>query len=180
MQRTTATITMLLASSPAWAGGGDYVSQSVNFVLLIILLVLVARKPISAGLRQRSESIEVSLETSQQALTLAQKKFDDIQVQLDNMSNRIVEMEAEAKEEAKALQEEMRRKGEQDSQRLRNAADHAIRDELERSKKALKAEAVELAMELAVDTLGKKMNEADHQRLSQDFVNHLQGEVQDV
>ena len=96
MQRTTATITMLLASSPAWAGGGDYVSQSVNFVLLIILLVLVARKPISAGLRQRSESIEVSLETSQQALTLAQKKFDDIQVQLDNMSNRIVEMEAEA------------------------------------------------------------------------------------
>ena len=74
MQRTTATIALLLTSSPAWAGGGDYVSQSVNFILLIILLVVVAKKPISSGLRQRSESIEVSLKTSQKALTMAQKK----------------------------------------------------------------------------------------------------------
>jgi F-type H+-transporting ATPase subunit b len=180
MQRTTATIALLLASGPAWAGGGDYVSQTVNFVLLVILLAVVARKPIASGLRQRSESIEVSLETSQKALTEAQKKFDDIQVQLDNMSARIGEMEEEAKEEAKALQEEMRLKGVSDSKRLAQAADHAIRDELERSKKALKAEAVELAMEIAVETLDKKMVDSDHQRLSNDFVNHLRGEVQDV
>ena len=70
MKHLLLSIALLLLSRPALAGGGSMASQSVNLLLLITALVLVARKPISKIFSERATQIKAQLEKGKKCLML--------------------------------------------------------------------------------------------------------------
>ena len=147
-----------------------------NCILVLLPLSPYPSKPIIKALRSRAEHIEVDISTSQQSLQQAEEKYKSITAELDNMSNRIAGLEKQAAEDATDLKTEIHKRAERDVLRVRESAEHAIRDELERARKALQQETVEAAVALALDSLKTGMVDSDHTRLSRDFVSHLNQE----
>jgi F-type H+-transporting ATPase subunit b len=161
---------LLLFSNPAWAGGGSYLSQTFNFILLIVLLFVLTHKPIRLALRNRATDIEDSIQKNQAILEQAQKRFDEISAQLTNFDKRVQEMEAQTESDIAAMKVELRKRAEDDADRVRSSAQLAIREEARRARSALQTEAAEIAVALATQTIKNQINEEDHKRLSNDFV----------
>ena len=97
-------------------------------------------------------------------------------VSLEVFADEYKEMKKQAKEESVILQEEIRKRAHKDAQRVRDAATHAINDELERARQSLQQETVEAAVGLAMEKIKTGMVENDHKRLSTEFVSHLNQE----
>jgi F-type H+-transporting ATPase subunit b len=160
----------LLFSSTAFAGGGSYTAQIVNFILLLTLLFVVARKPILNALKGRADGIKADLDKSQKQLASAQANFDKVNQDIQNLSTKIEEMDQNAAHEIQSMKEELAERAQKDADRISQTAKKTIEEELEIAKTTLQRQAVLAAVELAEEQLKNNITAADHGRLSEDFV----------
>ena len=106
MNRLTISILLMSFSTPAFAGGGSIVGQFVNLFLLLTVVTILVKKPLTNALSSRSKSIEDELNESQAQLISAQAKLKEVNAELENMGEKIIEMETKAKNEIAAMQKD--------------------------------------------------------------------------
>ena len=60
MNQIIVSILLLMVSTDALAGGGTPISQSVNLIIFLALIIYLTRKPIGAALKLRSSRAQAS------------------------------------------------------------------------------------------------------------------------
>ncbi len=154
-----------------WAGFGW---QIVNFAILATLLVVFARKPLRDYLKARTESIKKSIEEARQARELAEKALAEVHERLKVKDREIAEVVAAAETSGQKEKEALIKEGERLAQKLIEQARSNIDYELKQAKEAIKAEAVELAMELAEKKIKDKLGEEEQKKLFEDALQRLE------
>jgi F-type H+-transporting ATPase subunit b len=163
--------TLLISySSPAWAGGGSYVSQTINLLLLLAIFFLIGKKNLPPLFKNRAQDIEYNIQKGQKELDQANQRNIELKTQLDNLNERIEAIQKQAEEDINSIEEKINTQLADERRRIQESTKRSIADELSRAKTELQKESVEISVELASELLKQNINEDDHQRLSQSFV----------
>ena len=185
MRTALVALPLLAISSLAWAAdggdGGHGLSwtmlglHALNFGFLLFLLYRYARKPILGYLADRSQGIRKEIESAEERLAHAERELEELRARLtsfDQEVRSIVETAHAMAEQEKARQIE---RAHQTAVRIREDAERVAGRELERARQTLRAEAAELATQLAAELLRQQMTPEDDQRLVSEFVERLGG-----
>ena len=172
-------VSLIFASSGGGEEGGDlvkeYAYKIINFVLIFGIIIYFARKPIKNMLKQRTEMIEKTLKEAQEAKELAQKALQEAQTRLQTKDKEIQEIisvskQAGEQEKARLIEESERLK-----ERIFEQAKVNIEYELKGAKDAIRAEAVEIAMELAEKKIKEKLTKEEQEKLLQESLTKIGG-----
>lgn len=168
-------------ASSGGEGGGEHGSnimgvvwQLVNFGILVFVLVYFGRKPFREFLRQRSETIKKSLDEAREAKELAQKALDEVQARMKNKDKEIEEIIAASVSSGERERERIIEEGKRLSQQILEQAKSNVELELKEAREAIKAEAVQLAMEIAQKKIEGKVDEETQRRLVEEALGKLE------
>jgi F-type H+-transporting ATPase subunit b len=178
-------VLVILVAVPAFSatgGGGEahgpdlkaFLWQVVNFAILVAILLFFARKPIRDLLKNRTESIEKSIEEARQAREKAEEALAQVEERLKEKDREIADILATAEQSGLKEREAIREEGERLSRKIVEQARASIEYELKQAREAIKAEAVELAMEIAEKKIRERLSEGEQKKLLEEALKKLE------
>jgi F-type H+-transporting ATPase subunit b len=170
MNRSIISLLILTMSSPAFASGGTYVSQSVNFILLAVILFVVAWKNVPTLLENRAQDIEYNIQKGQKDLEIAQTRHEEVMENIQNLDQKLSEITEQAENDISAMKQKMDTQLVKEKERIAIGTKRSVQDELNRVKHELKQESAELAIQMATNILKEKITADDQQKISNHFV----------
>ena len=155
---------------PSWT---SFVMQVAAFIILLVVVIFVAYKPVKKLLKQRQDYIEqeisdaekskaaaaVNLTQSEETILASKKEAN--QIILDAQNQALLKQE-EILADARRQVEKMKLDAQIDIQRSRQEALDDIRQEM-----------VEVALLTSSEILKREVNEEDNSRLAKEFINNL-------
>lgn len=158
--------------------GEHYPLTSIGFHAVNLLLFLGAvfwfgRRPISDGLASRALGVRKEITESARLRDEARQRSTDLGDRLDRIEAEIAGLREKAVTEAANEEAALIARANTEAERISDAAERSIRDEVTRARFALKRDAVELAVELAEASLKERMNADHQQRLARDFLESI-------
>jgi F-type H+-transporting ATPase subunit b len=159
------------------AHGGEWKEwlwKILNFAILVGVLVWFAKKPLQEFLRKRTELIEKTLQEAKEARELAQKALAEVEERLKLKDREIEEIIVHAKQSANREKELLVQQGEQMKEKILEQAKSNIDYEVRLAKDSIKAEAVEIALELAEKKLKGKLTTEEQIRLIEESLARME------
>lgn len=162
-------------SHPEWRNTYDIILLWINFAVLVILFVKFAKKPIAEAMRGVAEKIaeelahiKNQLNKKKTDLEAEETKIKEIHGYLEEIKAQIITMGE--KEKSKIVEQ------------AKEAADKMVSDaklyadlQMERAKKQLSDELVDIAVNTVEDRLTKEITKEDNDKLISDFLISLEG-----
>lgn len=143
----------------------EYIWKIINFGILFFILYKFGKKPIQSFLKQRSEIIEKTLKEAKEAKELAEKALREVDVRLKEKDKEIQEILSVSRRSGETERENLIEQGNRLREKILEQAKANIAYELKHAKEAIKAEAAEIAIELAEKKLKEKLTKEEQERL---------------
>jgi F-type H+-transporting ATPase subunit b len=150
------------AHTPLWK---DYFWKVVNFGILVFILFKFGKKPFQNFLRSRTELIEKTLNEAKEARAAAEKALREVEERLKTKDAEIQTIVSAAQKSGEQERDRIIEESSKLKAKILEQAKTNIEFELKSAKEAIKAEAVELAMELAEKKLKEKLTKEEQERL---------------
>ena len=155
---------------PSWV---SFVMQVAAFIVLLVIVIFVAYKPVKRMLQKRQDYIEkeisdaekdkalaaVNLAQSQETILASKKEASQI---LEEANIEAQRRQEEALEEARVMIEKMKADAQKDIERSRQEALDDIHKEM-----------VDIALLTSSEILKREVNSRDNARLAEDFIDRL-------
>ena len=141
------------------------IAQIVNFSIVLVLLRLVAYKPILGMMETRRQRIEEGLQAAERARADAAQSQANIQSQIDQARREGQEIVAQAQTVAQRIQEESRTQAQRESEQLLERARTEIQRETDAAVAGLRGEFADLTVEAAGKVINQSLDRGAHQRL---------------
>ncbi len=143
---------------------------TVNFVLLVFILVKFGKAPVSQMFRERRESIEGRLEELEAKRREAEARYREYEHRLSGLeeeARQIMEafVEQGEKEKARIIAE-----AKETAERIKQQAEFYVQQELEKARQQLREEVADLAVKMAEDIIKKNITPEDQKRLVGEFI----------
>jgi F-type H+-transporting ATPase subunit b len=155
---------------PNWTGYGFHL---LNLFILLFVIKLAAGKMIKASVANRAARIQTHLEESNEMRKAAQDRFDQLEARLSHMESEVQGMRDEAAASAEREADLIRKQADADVLRIQEAAEQTIQNETDKARRALRKDAVELALRLAEEKLKSSVGGDEQEALAQDFIGSL-------
>ncbi len=134
----------------------------ITFLMLVLILRLVAWKPILALLEARERKIRDDIDTASKNRKETEKALDDIQAKLASARKEANEIVAGSRTAAEKVRDETIAKAREESRQLIEKAKAEIQLEGEKATQALKEQFAELAVQAAGQIIGKTLSPDEH------------------
>jgi len=159
---------------------GAYVVPKVlqhlfNLAIFGAILVTYARRPATDAMKNRAAAVRLELEEAARMRDEARAEHQELNRRLDAFKAEVEAMRAQAIKELALDEELLMRRANESADRVRETARRNINEETVRARQALRAEAVELAVQLAEQALRGQVQPDDQRRLARDFLTSLEG-----
>jgi F-type H+-transporting ATPase subunit b len=165
------------ASEEAHAAGWDWEEMgylTLNLAILLVVLVYFARKPIREFFAARRDQIEGDLDAAATLLSQAEARNSEIQRRLVDLESQLEEIRETTRRRAEEESERILAEAHKSAERIQHDAAAAVDQELMRAQRALRAEAADLALQLAADILRQQVGDADRERLLDEFITRVE------
>ncbi len=174
---------ILTITSISFASGGEehtplwkeYMWKIINFLILIVILFKFGKKPLQNFLKQRTEMIAKTLQDAKEAKEAAQKALAEVETRLKEKDAEIAAILEAAKKSGEQERDSIIAETDKLKAKIMEQAKTNIEFELKQAKEAIKAEAVELAMELAEKKLKEKLTKEEQERLLEESLVKIGG-----
>jgi F-type H+-transporting ATPase subunit b len=143
--------------------------HALNLAILAFVLVRFALPALREFMRQRAEQLREQIDSARRDLELAQRELRQLRAELSRADEEERDLVADAERAAQAEQERLLARSRETADRLRDDARRIADQELERARGVLRAEAAELATQLAADLLRERLDASDDRRLFDEF-----------
>ncbi len=155
----------------------ELIFDTINFLLLVGLLVYLYRKRGRAFFDERSESIRKSLEEGRQALEKSQARLADAEKKLAGLQDEVQTLKKRAEAEIADEQERMRQASNDEARRIEEFAKAQIQAAANAAKLELKDYVVEQALEQARGMIRQRMDEKNRKQLVSFFLDDLSSKM---
>ena len=139
------------------------------FVVVIILHIAVSQKAIDF-FSNRKTAIKESLEDATKAKEEAEKRYAEVTDKLAMAKKEISDIHKSFREEGEKGRDILVEKAKKEAEKIRIQAETTADQEVRKAKIALRSEAVDLAAEMAENTLKKNMTKDDLARISEEYI----------
>jgi len=175
----TLAFTAVALASGAEEGGGslwkEYMWKIINFLILVVVLVKFGKKPLQDYLKQRTEMIAKTLQEAKEAKEAAQKALQEVEGRLKAKDAEVEAIIAAAKRSGEQERDQIIEDSARLKEQILEQAKTNIDFEVKHAKEVIKAEAVELAMELAEKKLKDKLTKDEQEKLLLDSLVKIGG-----
>ncbi len=164
--------TALAASGKGWVVTDWY--RVLNFVVLVVALFFVLRKPVSTALSSRIDGIKKQLADLEGQKEAAEKKlaeYSDKLAELEKEAEHIVADYIKQGNEAKAR---ILKEAEASAEKLQAQARRNIEHEFDQTKKQLQAEVLEKSLAKAEEIIKEKISADDQNRLVDEYLEKVE------
>ena len=154
-----------------WIATDTY--RVMNFVVLLVALILLLRKPMSQALSSRVKTIKEQLESLETQKAEAEKKlaqYNDKLSQLESEAEKIVQGYIQQGNEAKA---KILKEAEATAEKLQVQAKRNIEHEFDKARQELQREVVEKSLVQAEELLKKAITDADQDKLINEYLDKV-------
>lgn len=152
----------------------EWLWKILNFAILVFILVKFLGKPFKNFLKQRTELIEKTLNEAREAKELAAKALAEVEERLKSKDKEIQDILSISERSAKAEYDQLIKQGEDMKEKVIAQAKTNIDYELKAAIDRIKAEAVEIAMELAEKKIKERLSEAEQIRLIEESLSRME------
>ena len=143
-------------------------AQFISFGILLALLLLVAYKPVTKMLDDRSKKIKESMDQAEFIKQQVAKTEQMVQEQLAQARKQGQDLVAQSAQIGERLREEARQQARQDAEAIIARARTEIRAEREEAIAKLRKEFVEIAIQAAEKVINKALDKETHRQLIQE------------
>ena len=179
LQFPTLVIWQVFWAQDLWAAGnrqdfpGEVFWQIFSFVLLVILLSYVSKKPIHTFLTKRQKDIKDFLENAFQKESESLGLFEEWDKKLNLLNQEIAGLHQRIKQEGDGELQRIIERAMQEGERIKKQAQLIAEQEVKKARVALKKEMADLALELAEKLLIKAIHPEDQERLVNEFIANI-------
>jgi F-type H+-transporting ATPase subunit b len=164
-----------LASDDAHGGdSSELIYTAINLAILLAVLVYFARKPIQQFFASRRAQIQGDLDSAASLLSEAEQRNSEIQRRLVDLESQIEEIRETTRRRAEEESEHILAEAHKTAERIQTDAAAAVDQELLRAQRELRAEAADLALQLASDMLREQVADSDRERLLDEFITRVE------
>jgi F-type H+-transporting ATPase subunit b len=142
----------------------------INTVVLLGMLVYFLKKPLAKFFSERKTQIQRDLDEAREQQRKAEELIQEYKQKIAGMEQELDKLRSELKKSAEAEDQKMIANAEKMAATTVEAARLAAEQEVRNAKIALKNEAVDLALKLAETMIREKINEADRQRIVEEYL----------
>jgi F-type H+-transporting ATPase subunit b len=153
----------------------EYIYKILNFVIIVAVLFKFGKKPLGDFLKKRTELIEKTLNEAKEAKEAAVKALQEVEGRLKAKDAEIGAILAAAKKSGEQERDRIIAESSRLKDKILEQAKTNIDFEVKHAKEVIKAEAVELAMELAEKKLKDKLTKDEQERLLDDSLVQIGG-----
>lgn len=177
---------LVLAASSAYASGSgvsedllwNFVWRIMNFAVLVTVIVILARKPIKAGLASRTEQIKEELEELETKREEARREYALMEQRLADAAGEREKILAEFRAQGERELVKIIAAAEETAIRVKDQAAFTIEQETAMAKADLRREVAEMSASLAEDLLKEKITADDQTRLVGEYLDKVSQEIQ--
>ncbi len=152
---------------------GLYIWSIVIFLMLLFLLMKFAWKPLLAMLEKREDNIRHALLDAEKAREELANVKEDTEKLLSEARTESQAIVTASKKNAERMKDEIIEKAQSKSDTLLDEAKEQIQIEKERAIADVKAEVVNLSMEIAQKLIKKNLSKEDNLKLINDSLNSI-------
>lgn len=153
------------------------VGRMFNLLLVVTLLVVIARKPLSKFFAGRSDAIREQLAEARKARADAEARLAEVQSRMSRLDDELKEIADTAEKEAQDEYAKMLAQAEQDAGRIVERSRQEIEGMTRAAQQELRLHAAELSVALAEEKIQNEISGDDHERLLNRFVSKLGGKL---
>jgi F-type H+-transporting ATPase subunit b len=146
---------------------------TVNFIVLLIILFKLLRKPLANFLQNRKETIQREYEELLRKKREAEAQYLELQAKLKNMEDEAKQILQNYIEQGQKEKERIIKEAEEQAKRIMEQADLYIKHELEKAKEELRKELAQEVIKLTEERLLKGLTIEDHKRIFRDVMESL-------
>ena len=147
-----------------------FISQLVNFVVLLLILQRLLYKPMLNMLHQRQERIRESMEQAELTKKEAARTEEAYKERIDESRREAQTIIAQAVQQAERVREERVALVEEEARQIIAKAKDDAQHERQRVVAELRSEVADLAVLAAGRVLGKALDEKTHRQVVMDFL----------
>lgn len=168
--------TAAAASGEAGGGKGWVATDTyrvMNFVVLLVALIFILRKPISQALSSRIKTIKEQLEILETQKAEAEKKlaqYNDKLSELESEAEKIIQGYIQQGNDAKA---KILKEAESTAEKLQLQAKRNIEHEFSKARQELQQEVVEKSLLQAEEMLKKTISDRDQDKLVNEYLDKV-------
>ena len=151
----------------------SFVVQFLSFLVLILVVFILAYKPVKKILKKRADYIENEIKEARESNLEAQKSVDEAKEMVASSKLQASEIIARAEKQGQERYDmmlvsanneiiEMKKEAEKDIERAKEEAIQDIRNEM-----------VNVALSASEEILKREVDTKDNKRLAEDFINRL-------
>jgi F-type H+-transporting ATPase subunit b len=156
------------------AGTATLVWHALNLLILVGALVYFARAPIAAYLNDRRTQIEDGIRSAGRELAEAEGRLAAIERRAASLEGELGEIRSAVRLQAESERDRLLAEARSTAERIRRDAVAAAEQEVRHARERLRAETVDIAVQLAADILRTQVGDADRRRLVDDFVQRVE------
>lgn len=150
---------------------------TVNFLVLVIILYKLLKKPVVNFFRSRQEAIKREYEELLLRKKEAEARYLELQEKIKNLKAEAEAIYQNYVEQGLREKERILEEAKRQAERIKEQAQLYIAQEVEKAKDALRKELAEEAVKLAEEILRKRITPEHQRALFREFVENIKGRV---
>jgi len=152
---------------------GLMIWTAISFVILLVLLLKVAYKPITKALKRREDTIRDSLEEAKKTRESAEALLEDYKKQLAQAREGAHKILSEGKTLGENVKKEIIQKAHEESNQIVKRAQEEIEFQKEKALTDLKERIADLTIMAASKVIEKSLDKKDHERLLEEYISKV-------
>lgn len=148
--------------------------QILNMAILLAVLVYAGRGPIRNFFADRGTRIRTDLDEAAELLSQAEARYSQWQHKLIELDDELTRLRADARQRAEQDREAILAEAQAAAERIHRDAVATVEQELRRAQAMLRAQAAELATEIAEKILRDRLEDGDRDRLMDEFIARIE------
>jgi F-type H+-transporting ATPase subunit b len=148
-------------------------AQTVNFILLVLLLYKLLYKPVREFMDKRTAEIEAQIRSAEENQKAAEVLRLELEQQVKESRQQARQIIDEATKRAEEIQTQLVAEAKAEAQAVLNRARREIQLEKEKAWAELKQHLGELSVLLASKVINESLDEAQHRRLIAETISQL-------
>jgi F-type H+-transporting ATPase subunit b len=175
------TTALVAIAPPALAAGDahgpttmDLVWQAINLAILLVVLFVLARKPVQAYFAERRNEIKNDIEAAANLLDDGERRFKEWQGKIVDLGTELETIRSDTRLRAEQERELIVAAAHDSADRIKADAMVSIEQETRRAQAELRKEAAHLAVDLAEEILRNQVEDRDRDRLADEFITRIE------
>jgi len=152
----------------------NLVFKEINFILLLVGLIVLVKKPVREFFAQRALVMKKSVGESRGFYEKAMEESKVIQGKLANLESECKDIMASIKQSSEAESQKIIEQSKEFAEKIDKDARKLVQGEIARANEELKDLTIKHIQELSKEYIKKEMNTADEDRLVKKFLDRLQ------